>query len=102
MWRVESTTEFEEWLAEASGEVQAELLAKVELLGKLGPGLRRPHADTLNGSRHVNMKELRVSTSGSEVRVAFGKRTHPPARARLSYIDLAASVHLSSKSKNAA
>ena len=39
---------------------QAELIAKVELLKLLGPALGRPHADTLNGSKHANMKELRA------------------------------------------
>ena len=39
--------------------VQDELLAMVNLLAIYGPQLGRPHADTLSGSRHANMKELR-------------------------------------------
>ena len=31
----------------------------------------RPRVDTLNGSRHANMKELRFSAAGGEWRVAF-------------------------------
>ena len=34
-----------------------------------GTGLGRPHADTVGGSRHANMKELRPS--GSTVRIFF-------------------------------
>ena len=33
--------------------------------------MKRPRADTLNGSRHANMKELRFSAAGGEWRVAF-------------------------------
>ena len=36
-----------------------ELAAMVEVLRKLGPQLKRPYCDTLNGSRFANMKELR-------------------------------------------
>jgi hypothetical protein len=45
--------------------------AKVGLLRYLGPRLGRPHADTLNGSKHANMKELRASTAGKVLRIAF-------------------------------
>jgi hypothetical protein len=50
---------------------QVELIAKVDLLKILGPRLGRPHADTLNGSKHANMKELRADTGESVLRVAF-------------------------------
>jgi hypothetical protein len=50
---------------------QSEIIAKVELLKLLGPRLPRPHADTLNGSKHANMKELRASTRASVLRIAF-------------------------------
>ena len=59
--------EFEE-LAEA---VQDELLALAELLGVSGPTLGRPHADTLAGSKHANMKELRFTADDGVWRVAF-------------------------------
>jgi len=41
--------------------VQDELLAHIELLEHFGPQLGRPRADTLNGSRHADMKELIIS-----------------------------------------
>lgn len=36
-----------------------------------GPRLSRPHADTLNGSKHPNMKELRFHAMDGVWRVAF-------------------------------
>lgn len=71
MWHVATTDEFDEWFAEQDEDVQAELIAKVELLKLLGPKLGRPHADTLNGSKHANMKELRADTADRVMRVAF-------------------------------
>jgi hypothetical protein len=71
MWHVATTDEFDEWFAELDEDGQAELIAKVDLLKLLGPRLGRPHADTLNGSKHANMKELRVDTADKVIRVAF-------------------------------
>ena len=48
-----------------------ELLALSRLLQQFGPQLGRPRVDTLNGSRHANMKELRFSAADGEWRVAF-------------------------------
>jgi hypothetical protein len=39
--------------------LRRELLAHTELLRLYGPQLGRPAVDTLKGSRHTNMKELR-------------------------------------------
>ena len=52
-------------------EVQDEVYRVGRLLEKFGPGLGRPRVDTLNGSRHANMKEMRFSAAGGEWRVAF-------------------------------
>jgi hypothetical protein len=41
------------------------------ILQKFGPKLKRPHADTMNGSRHANMKELRFKAADGIWRVAF-------------------------------
>jgi hypothetical protein len=54
-----------------SEPVQDELLALVELLAVNGPRLGRPHADTLSGSKHANMKELRFTADDGVWRVAF-------------------------------
>lgn len=71
MWAVATTDIFDTWFAESSEEAQAEVIAKVNLLKLMGPGLKRPHADTLNGSKHANMKELRADTSSQALRIAF-------------------------------
>src|SRR5205809_3045255 len=71
MWHVGTTEVLDEWFAELDEDGQAELIAKVELLKLLGPKLSRPHADTLNGSKHANMKELRADTADKVMRVAF-------------------------------
>jgi len=71
MWLVETTDVFDEWFADLDEDAQAEVIATVELLKLLGPRLGRPHADTLNGSRYANMKELRASTADNVLRIAF-------------------------------
>ncbi len=51
--------------------VQDELLAHVALLEVFGHQLGRPRVDTLKGSRHANMKELRFRADGGAWRFAF-------------------------------
>ena len=51
--------------------VQDELLAQAKLLEVFGPELGRPRVDTLKGSRHANMKELRFEAENGVWRVAF-------------------------------
>lgn len=47
-------------------------MAAIEVLREIGPQLGRPLVDTIGGSRHKNMKELRPGSSGkSELRVLF-------------------------------
>ena len=58
-WTVRFADEFESEFAELSPPVQDELLAQAGLLERFGPQLGRPRVDTLNGSKHASMKELR-------------------------------------------
>ena len=51
--------------------LQDELLAHAVLLSEFGPQLGRPTVDTLKGSTHPNMKELRFDWEGGPWRVAF-------------------------------
>ena len=51
--------------------MQDELLAHAKLLEAFGPQLGRPRVDTLNGSKHANMKELRFDAADGVWRVAF-------------------------------
>jgi hypothetical protein len=71
MWRVATTDDFDQWFADLRQDAQTEIIAKVKLLQLLGPKLGRPHADTLNGSKHANMKELRADTANQVLRIAF-------------------------------
>ena len=70
-WRVRIAEEFEPEFFGLQLEVQDAILTMTRLLRQFGPQLGRPRVDTLNGSRHANMKEVRFSTAGGEWRVAF-------------------------------
>jgi hypothetical protein len=52
-------------------DVQDELLAHIDALKVFGPQMGRPRVDTLMGSRHANMKELRFDAAGGVWRFAF-------------------------------
>jgi len=70
-WDVRFDTAFDAEFDALAVEVQNELLAHARLLAAFGPTLGRPRVDTLNGSRHANMKELRFDAAGGAWRVAF-------------------------------
>ena len=70
-WAIQIGGEFEPEFDELHEDVRTEILALSRLLQQFGPQLGRPRVDTLNGSRHSNMKELRFSATGGEWRVAF-------------------------------
>ena len=71
MWEVEFTDEFGQWWNGLNEDEQESVYASVELLRSLGPQLGRPHADTVSGSRHPNMKELRTQHQGRPIRTLF-------------------------------
>ena len=64
-WEVEVSDEFREWYETLDAEEQASVIFSVSLLQIDGPALGRPHVDTVKGSRHANMKELRVQHLGN-------------------------------------
>jgi hypothetical protein len=70
-WDVEFHDAFEAEFLAFEQPVQDALLAVAKLLADYGPQLGRPHADTLKGSKHANMKELRFEASDGEWRAAF-------------------------------
>ncbi len=70
-WDVEIGDEFRPEFDEFPEDVQDEILAHARLIEKFGPGLGRPRVDTLKGSRHANMKELRFYAADGVWRVAF-------------------------------
>lgn len=71
MWDVEYTDEFEQWWQTLTDLERSDLSATIELLERAGPQLSRPHADTVKGSRHNNMKELRTQSGGHPLRTLF-------------------------------
>jgi hypothetical protein len=71
VWRVELAPEFEPELRAFPAEVRIELLAQARVLEAFGPAARRPRVDTLKGSKHPNMKELRFDADNGVWRVAF-------------------------------
>jgi hypothetical protein len=75
-WPVEFYSAFVPEFDALEKEVRLELLAFVKLLREFGPTLQRPHCDTLNGSRHANMKELRFNADGGVWRIAFAFDPH--------------------------
>jgi hypothetical protein len=70
-WAVEIGEEFEAEFDVLPAQVRTEILALSLVLEQFGPQLGRPRVDTLSGSRHANMKELRFSAADGEWRVAF-------------------------------
>lgn len=71
VWVVEFHSEFVPEFAALEEAVQDELLAHVAVLEAFGPQLGRPRVDTLKGSRHANMKELRFDAADGVWRFAF-------------------------------
>lgn len=59
IWEIEITDEFAAWFSDLSDEDQERVRAAMVYLERYGPGLARPWADLVKGSRHRNMKELR-------------------------------------------
>ena len=70
-WVVEIVDEFEPEFFGLPQDVRRTILAQSRLLRQFGPQLGRPRVDTLNGSRHANMKEMRFSAADGEWRLAF-------------------------------
>lgn len=70
-WAVDLHDEFVPEFKALAEAVQDELLAHIAVLEVFGPQLRRPRVDTLNGSRHKNMKELRFDAVDGVWRFAF-------------------------------
>lgn len=71
MWHVSTREFFVDWFLDMSEEDQINVRASIGLLEAKGPHLGRPHVDTLNDSKHTNMKELRVQSNGKPIRVFF-------------------------------
>ena len=70
-WEIDFHPAFETEFSALPIAVQDEILALANVLSALGPTMKRPRVDTLNGSAHANMKELRFDAENGVWRVAF-------------------------------
>jgi len=70
-WKIIFHDDFELEFDELTEAVQNECLAHLKVLEKFGPELGRPHVDTLKGSKHSNIKELRFNADNGVWRLAF-------------------------------
>jgi DNA-binding transcriptional regulator YiaG len=70
-WSVDLHDDFVPEFQALNEAVQDELLAHVAVLETFGPQLGRPRVDTLKGSRHANVKEIRLDAADGVWRFAF-------------------------------
>jgi hypothetical protein len=70
-WTVLLAPECEAWLEGLPSADRVSILQDANLLREFGPQLGRPHVDTLKGSKHPNMKELRSRHTGHQYRTLF-------------------------------
>jgi hypothetical protein len=75
-WNVIFEGEFDAEFQSMPEGLQDEILAHALLLRDFGPNLGRPNVDTLKGSKHSNMKELRFDWKGGVWRIAFAFDPH--------------------------
>ena len=70
-WNVEVTDECKAWLEELDAADFDSVDFSVDLLVERGPQLPFPHSSKVNGSKHDHMRELRVQSGGSPVRIFY-------------------------------
>ena len=70
-WEIEGTDEFADWYGTLTMAEQRSVIAAVDKLAEIGPALGRPFVDTIKGSRHANMKELRPRQGNIRILFAF-------------------------------
>jgi len=71
MWDVITTDRFDRWFENMNDTDRANIIAGMLLLQEKGPSLTRPYADTIEGSKFPNMKELRIQSRGKPLRIFF-------------------------------
>ncbi len=71
MWEIVTTDTFDKWFDGLNDSDRANIIAGMLLLQEIGPHLSRPYADTVNGSKYTNMKELRIQSNGDPLRAFF-------------------------------
>ena len=69
-WDILETTEYSDWFAGLTDKQQNAVHLRVQIVSESGPSLGRPYVDSLRGSQHKGLKELRIA-SGGHLRVLF-------------------------------
>jgi hypothetical protein len=70
-WNVEHTDEFATWYHGLTDAQQDDLTAVALLLMEQGPQLPFPYSSGIKGSKHGQMRELRVQSGGRPLRVFY-------------------------------
>ena len=70
-WEVEATDEFADWFVDLKEADQDAIDFTVDLLIAQGPGLRYPHSSGIPNSRRPHLRELRVQSEGTPLRVFY-------------------------------
>ena len=68
-WQLVFTAEADRWYKGLNAEDATRITAAMDRVREKGPGLGRPFVDSIKGSRHHNMKEMR--SSGGNLRALF-------------------------------
>ena len=70
-WEIEYTDEFGNWWDTLSEKEQNDIVAVVNLLADKGFNLPFPYSSGLIGSKHSQMRELRVQSGGKPIRIFY-------------------------------
>jgi hypothetical protein len=70
-WEVAFTDEFKQWWDRLDRTQRMSISSSVELIEEYGPELGFPHTTCIVGSRHSHLRELRVQTKGSPIRILY-------------------------------
>jgi hypothetical protein len=68
---VEGTAEFEDWFDSLSDPERRDVVAAVDYLELKGIALGYPQSSDVHGSRHKQMRELRIQHKGRPYRVLY-------------------------------
>ncbi len=75
-WEIEFTPQAEKWFMQLGSEDANRIAAALDELERRGPSLGRPFVDSIQGSHHHNMKEMRSIGGHLRALFAFDPRRH--------------------------
>jgi hypothetical protein len=71
VWEIEYTDEFGDWWDRLSDKEQNDIVVVVNLLAEKGANLPFPYSSGITGSKHSQMRELRVQSGGKPLRIFY-------------------------------